>query len=220
MTLRIKPYLEQVKHWPLSGQNILAQFNADTIVVYQAYRAEIGHFAAKHQHFGGEFSFNRMSWIKPNFLWMMHRCGWGTKTDQEVILAVHLRRSGFDEILRRAVHSSYQPGIYPSPENWRARLAESPARLQWDPDHDPRGAKQERRALQLGLAGDVLRRYAQEWTVQIEDISEFVSEQRMHSLSEGFAGLLTPHEEVYPVGRAEVAARLGIQRDGGTVITQ
>ncbi|MBQ1688320.1 MAG: DUF4291 family protein [Lachnospiraceae bacterium] len=29
--------------------------------------------------FGSHFSMNRMSWIKPSFLWMMYRCGWGTK---------------------------------------------------------------------------------------------------------------------------------------------
>jgi len=27
-----------------------------------------------------------MSWIKPNFLWMMYRCGWGTKEGQQVTL--------------------------------------------------------------------------------------------------------------------------------------
>ena len=53
------------------------------------------------------FSLNRMSWIKPNFLWMMYRCGWATKADQEVVLAVRMKRSAFDEILRRAVHSSF-----------------------------------------------------------------------------------------------------------------
>ncbi|WP_425365083.1 DUF4291 family protein [Eubacterium ruminantium] len=26
--------------------------------------------------FGSHFSMNRMSWIKPSFLWMMYRCGW------------------------------------------------------------------------------------------------------------------------------------------------
>jgi Domain of unknown function (DUF4291) len=31
---------------------ILAQYDADSIVVYQAYRHEIGHFAAEHGNFG------------------------------------------------------------------------------------------------------------------------------------------------------------------------
>ena len=95
--LQTELYIDQVQRWPKEGQHILAQFNDEGVVVYQAYRPAIGHFAAEHQYFGGEFKMSRMSWIKPNFLWMMYRCGWGMKPDQEVILAVTIRReaSGF-----------------------------------------------------------------------------------------------------------------------------
>ncbi|HBY80241.1 MAG TPA: DUF4291 domain-containing protein, partial [Cyanobacteria bacterium UBA11148] len=72
----------------------------------------IGHFAAQHGYFGGEFSLKRMSWIKTNFLWMMYRSGWGTKADQEVVLAIWLKRSAFEEILAAAVPSSYVPELY------------------------------------------------------------------------------------------------------------
>ncbi|HWW01517.1 MAG TPA: DUF4291 domain-containing protein [Candidatus Acidoferrum sp.] len=213
MNIQTEPYLEQVKRWPSSGRHILAQFDADTVVVYQAYRPAIGHFAAQEQRFGGEFSLNRMSWIKPNFLWMMYRSGWGTKEGQETTLAVRLRRTAFDEILQRAVHSSYAPEVYASPEDWKARLAESPVRLQWDPDHDPRGSKQERRAIQLGLAGDVLREYANNWIVTIEDISGFVAEQRAHAESNDFAKLVTPQEGAYSINQPEIAQRVGIDRN-------
>jgi hypothetical protein len=205
--------LEQLKRWPVSGKHILAQFDADSVVVYQAYRPSIGLFASKNQRFGGEFNFNRMSWIKPNFLWMMYRSGWGTKEGQEVTLAVRLHRAGFEEILKQAVHSSYQPEVYGSDEGWKARLAESQVRLQWDPDHDPAGHKQERRAIQLGLAGDVLRQYSQEWIVSIEDISGFVSEQRVNAELDKFANLVTPREEGYPVAAAEICERIGINHD-------
>ena len=210
MTLKMERYTEQQRRWPASGRHILAQFDATTVVVYQAYRPAIGHYAAKNERFGGEFSFIRMSWIKPNFLWMMYRCGWGTKRDQEVVLAVHLKRVGFDEILSQAVHSTFVPAVYGSPEAWKARMAESAVRLQWDPDHDPCGAKQERRAIQLGLSGEILHRYAKEWTVNIEDISGFVAEQREHVKEAGFPQLITPREEVYPATNKEVAGRLGI----------
>ena len=65
---------------------IRADFDRETIVVYQAYRPQIGHFAVKHGYFGGEFKLTRMSWIKPNFLWMMYRCGWAQKPGQEVVM--------------------------------------------------------------------------------------------------------------------------------------
>lgn len=213
MNLRTEPYIEQLKRWPASGKHILAQFDADTVVVYQAYRPAIGLFASQNQRFGGEFSLNRMSWIKPNFLWMMYRSGWGTKEGQEITLAVRLRRSGFDEILRQAVHSSYLPESYDSHENWRARLAASSVRLQWDPDHDPRGGKQERRAIQLGLAGEALHQYTQSWIVGIEDISDFVGQQRTHAETGNDADLITPREEVYPVSDLTTANHLGIDSD-------
>lgn len=212
MTIRTEPYLAQVKRWPIAGRHIMAQFDSDQVVVYQAYRPEIGNFAVSNQRFGGEFSFSRMSWVKPNFLWMMYRCGWATKPGQEIVLAVHLKREGFGEILRSAVHSSYQPDLYSSPEIWRESLARSPVRLQWDPDHDPAGTNQERRAIQLGLAGDLLRRYSHEWIIRIEDITDFVRAQRENVLSESIERLQTPSEDVYPVDDPEIAARVGITK--------
>ena len=56
MTLSLQPYLEQLPHWPQTGQHILAQFDDDSIVVYQAYRASIARYAVEHQKFGGDFS--------------------------------------------------------------------------------------------------------------------------------------------------------------------
>jgi hypothetical protein len=87
MRLAIEPYQEQTQFWPTEGRHIMAQFDNETVVVYQAYRPSIGHFAAQHGYFGGEFSLSRMSWIKPGFMWVMYRSGWGTKPDQEVVLA-------------------------------------------------------------------------------------------------------------------------------------
>jgi hypothetical protein len=77
-------YLEQTDHWPPSGRHVLAQYDAESIFVYQAYRPSIALYAVEHQSFGGpDFSYTRMSWIKPNFLWMMYRCGWAAKAGQE-----------------------------------------------------------------------------------------------------------------------------------------
>lgn len=66
MKLLTKFYSNQASKWPKTGRHILAQFDGDAVVVYQAYRPAIGLFAAKNGYFGGEFSLNRMSWIKPN----------------------------------------------------------------------------------------------------------------------------------------------------------
>lgn len=75
--LPTESYRDQAAIWPKAGRHVLARFDADTVVVYQAYRPAIGRYAVEHGHFGGDFSFSRMSWVKPNFLWMMFRSGWG-----------------------------------------------------------------------------------------------------------------------------------------------
>ncbi len=193
-----KSYLSQHKLWPETGKHILATYDEDAIIVYQAYNPKIGSYAAKHQKFGGDFSMQRMSWIKPNFLWMMYRSGWGTKANQEVTLAIRMKRSGFEEILRLAVHSSYQPS-YGTHEKWRQFLKNSSVRLQWDPDHDPFGNKQQRRAIQLGLKGDSLHQYVNEWIVEIEDISNFVQDQRATLSNKDLHQLMIPVESVYPL---------------------
>jgi hypothetical protein len=200
MNLITESYLAQKDRWPKSGRHILAQFDHESIVVYQAYGPKIGHFAARHGYFGGDFKLGRMSWVKPNFLWMMYRSGWGTKENQEVTLAVRLRRDAFDEILGLAVPSTYAAAVYATEEAWRRAVAGSDVRLQWDPDHDPAGNPVERRAIQLGLRGEVLARYAREWLLGIEDISEFVQEQRVNAKAP-YDFLVTPREEVYPITR-------------------
>jgi hypothetical protein len=149
-----------------------------------------------------------MSWIKPNFLWMMYRCGWASKPGQEVVLAVRIQRAGFEQILAQAVHANYIAEVYGSREQWQQRLRSSNVRLQWDPDHSPTGGKLERRAIQLGLRGDVLRAYARDWIVSIDDVSELAREQFVHRSDH--ARLRTPRETVYTPADREVRERLGI----------
>lgn len=199
--LRLLPYLEQAARWPKSGRHILAHFDEATVVVYQAYRPSIGKFAVENGRFGGEFSFTRMSWIKPNFLWMMFRSGWATKPGQEVVLAISLKRAAFDEILRRAV-----------PAAGDAEQASDRAVIyQWDPDHDPKGAPLERRALQIGLRGDALRSYAGEWIASVEDIAPWVATQRAAAEAGDFAKLVTPEERAYPLSSEKTAETLGFK---------
>ncbi|HTF98859.1 MAG TPA: DUF4291 domain-containing protein [Cellvibrio sp.] len=193
--MEYKLYKEQEKIWPSEGQHILANYDESSISVYQAYRPAIADYAVKHQQFGGEFSVNRMSWIKPNFLWMMYRAGWATKEGQERILEIRLKQSFFDEILARAVPSQFVNSEFSSQEDWKRAIEVSDVRLQWDPDHDPKGASVTRRAIQLGLRGETLKRYATTELIYIKDITDFVAEQRNNI--DSLEKLLTPVERIY-----------------------
>ena len=194
MTLNIKSYQEQLATWPKQGYHIMAQYDDEKIIVYQSYRPDIGNFAAQNQYFGGDFSLNRMTWIKPNFLWMMYRNGWATKVGQEVCLAIHLKRDAFERYLKQAVYSSYQSDLYPTREAWQEQVQNSAIRLQWDPDHDPYGAKLERRAIQIGIRGKEVEKYAKDDILEIEDITPFVKEQYKYVLHKALDHLMIPEE--------------------------
>ena len=178
MNLILQPYTTTLENSPQSGQHILAQQTGELLVVYQAYKPATAKFAVANQVFGGlDYSFNRMSWIKPNFLWMMYRCGWAEKENQERVLAIWMDKKYFEQILAQSAFSSFQPQHHKSHDDWRQELNETEVRLQWDPDHDPYGKKLERRAIQLGLKGNALKELNNHIKF-IDDITPFVIEQK------------------------------------------
>lgn len=205
-------YREQIKTWPQSGKHILAHYDAETIVVYQAYSPAIGKFAARHGYFGGDFKYSRMSWIKPNFLWMMYRSAWGTSQGQEVVLGIRLRKSFFDALLDQAVASSFPRGDrrFKDQTEWQQAVQQSDVRIQWDPDHDPIGKTCERRAVQLGLRGAALENYGKREALEIIDLSEFVAEQRPFAASWDQGELQTPVEQVYVPEDPKIGLKVGI----------
>jgi uncharacterized protein DUF4291 len=139
---------------------------------------------------------------------MMYRSGWGTKEGQEMTLGLRLRRSFFDSILAQAVASSFGQSDQSSQEAWKASLASSNVRLQWDPDHDPHGDAVARRAIQLGLRGPVLEVFGKHELIEVIDMTEFVSSQREILSRVGIGELKTPVERVYVPADETIARRL------------
>ncbi|MFF0478398.1 DUF4291 domain-containing protein [Streptomyces sp. NPDC004284] len=179
---------------------IRALHTEDTVTVYQAYRPGLGLPAARDGRFPADWKRDRMTWIKPSFLWMMYRCGWGTKEGQETVLAVEITREGFAWALRNACLSHYEAGFHADQASWKRQLRQAPARVQWDPERDLRLNPLPYRSLQLGLSGEASRRYADEWTVSITDVTALAHE--VHGLVRAgdleAAGRLLPREEPYP----------------------
>jgi len=203
-------YEKQKLEWPQEGAHILAQFDEDAVVVYQAYNYKLAKYAVENQKFGGEgYNPERMTWIKTNFLWMMFRSGWGDKSNQERTLAIWLKRASFDRILSQAVHSTFESKVYPTQKEWGKAVKNSNIRLQWDPDHHPSGAKHPlRRAIQLGLR-NVETFVNGEDILEIQDISDFVKSQHSCYSTGSFETLVTPKEIIYTV-KPEIAKSLGV----------
>ncbi|MGW1888539.1 DUF4291 domain-containing protein [Streptomyces sp. NPDC001970] len=181
-------------------RRIRALHTPSTITVYQAYSPEIGIPAVRQGRFPAAWKRDRMTWIKPSFLWMMYRCGWGKKPGQETVLAVEITREGFEWALRNACLSRYVRGLHSDRSTWQRRLKRAPARVQWDPERDLHLQPLPNRSLQLGLSGEAVRRYAEEWTVSINDVTPLA--RQIHALvSNGdldSATRLLPHERPYP----------------------
>ncbi|MBC2879146.1 DUF4291 domain-containing protein [Streptomyces mobaraensis] len=180
---------------------IRALYSPSTITVYQAYDPAIGLPAARDGRFPATWKRDRMTWIKPSFLWMMYRCGWGTKEGQRTVLAVEIDREGFEWALRNACLSHYDPDVHEDRDAWRRELRRAPARVQWDPERDPRLRPLPYRSLQLGLSGEAARRYADEWTVGITDVTALAHAVHARVREGDLKGAerLLPEERPYPV---------------------
>ncbi|MEH0157020.1 DUF4291 domain-containing protein [Limibacter armeniacum] len=185
----------------MKEKEIRAVFDEDTITVYQAYRAAIGVAAVENQQFVPPFKLTRMTWIKPSFLWMMYRSGWGQKEGQEHVLAIKIKREGWEWALRHSCLSHYVEGVHSSHGDWKTKLSASPVRIQWDPEKDIFLEKLPYKSIQVGLSGIAIEKYVNEWVVSIEDISEKC--RHIHSLVKNRelekAKALMPKEEIYPI---------------------
>ncbi|MFI7542975.1 DUF4291 domain-containing protein [Actinoplanes sp. NPDC049599] len=174
-------------------RQIRAVYTADTITVYQAYSPAIAEPAVRAGRFVAPFKRDRMTWIKPSFLWMMYRCGWAAKPGQERVLAVEITRAGFEWALARACPSHYEVGGGETRAEWSRRVKRSPVRVQWDPERSIQLAVLPYRSLQLGLGGEAVPRYVDEWTVSITDVTELA--RRVRATRDP---ALLPPERPYP----------------------
>ncbi|MDR2151921.1 MAG: DUF4291 domain-containing protein [Helicobacteraceae bacterium] len=185
----------------MQEREIRAVYDAQTITVYQAYRKEIALPSLKAQTFVNPFKMERMTWIKPSFLWMMYRSGWGQKEGQEHILAIKIKRKGFEWALENSCLSTYNEYIYKSYESWKEKLNSTPVRIQWDPEKDLFLNNLNYKSIQIGLGGVAIKKYVSEWITQIDDITEHC--KHIHSLilekKTEQAKYLTPIEKVYPL---------------------
>ena len=191
---------------------IRAAYTTGTITVYQAYGPEIADPAVAAGTFVAPFSRDRMTWIKPSFGWMMYRSGWAAKPGQERILAIEISRTGLEWALAHSCLSHYSPQVHTSSDAWATVKDSSPVRIQWDPDRAITGERLSRRAIQIGLSGEAVRHYCDNWIRSITDITATVHqlEQLIRTRHIADAGQLLPAEQVYPLSPV-LARRIGAE---------
>ncbi len=185
----------------MTCRQVRASFTDRDITVYQAYSPQIADAAVAAGTFVAPFKRDRMTWIKPSFLWMMYRSGWAAKPGQERILAIQITRNGFEWALAHAALSHYEPGTYDSQQQWAETKQASPVRVQWDPDRSLTLAPLSHRAIQVGLSDEAITRYLSQWITSITDITPLAKSIHRH-VSAGdldTARAHLPAESAYPL---------------------
>lgn len=182
-------------------KQIRAVYDKQTITVYQAYREEIALPALVNQKFVPPFKMERMTWIKPSFLWMMYRAGWATKEGQEHILAIKIKREGFEWALQNCCLSHFDSSLYTTQEDWKTKLTNSSVRLQWDPEKDIHLQNLNYRSIQIGLNDIAVQHYVNDWIISIDDITPLCKQIHFLVLKKKIeeAKSLLPLENIYPL---------------------
>ncbi|MEK7486198.1 MAG: DUF4291 domain-containing protein [Planctomycetota bacterium] len=188
---------------------IRADYNRETLIVYQAYSPEIANATLQAGRFVPPFSLQRMTWIKPSFLWLMHRSHWGQKSGQERILAIRITRSGWEKALSLAVLTSFHPSVFFSKKEWEEQMKTAQVHVQWDPERSLQNKAFPYRSIQIGLSRHIIQEYVEKWIVEIQDYTPLTQKisHLLHCGESDNAKKLLPPEKPYPIPQ-EISARL------------
>jgi hypothetical protein len=150
---------------------IRAQYDTETITVYQAYKTSIASAAVAAQKLNASPDFlpGRMTWVKPSWSWMMYRAGYSYKDDrQSRILALKMKHEHFIQLLEKGVLSKHAA----TKREGGKREKSSDVRIQWDPERTPKLGVLPYRSIQIGIPGALSERWANEWIAEIEDVTD------------------------------------------------
>ncbi|OHX63964.1 DUF4291 domain-containing protein [Flammeovirga pacifica] len=193
-------------------QEVRAEFDRDTISVYQAYNKNIALPAIKSNKFEKPFSFNRMTWIKPSFLWLMERSNWGNKSNQEYILKIKLKREDWEKALSMGVLTDPDKLVYSSGYEWDKLFKEAKVHIQWDPERSLKGGKLQERTIQVGISRHLIEEYNDQWISEIVDVTPLVKKISLLRKAGKYkeAKRLLPLEKKYPL-KPEIEKSIGIR---------
>lgn len=96
---------------------------------------------------------------------MMYRSGYGMKDKgQARILAIRMKHENFAALLREGAVTGHGGGLT-SEESSRK------VRVQWDPERSPKLGALPYRSIQIGIGGEMSRKWAEEYVGSIEDVT-------------------------------------------------
>lgn len=137
----------------------------------------------------------------------MYRSGWGFKDPgQARLLAIDIKRDGFEWAMKNACLSEYIPDVHVTRSEWKEQLKKAPVRVQWDPERSIHLEALPYRAIQIGLKEEAVHRYVEDWIEQLTDITGLAQEiHRLVSAGQTEKAItMIPSETLYPIDPREV----------------
>ena len=141
----------------------------------------------------------------------MGRSNWGAKSGQEYILAIRIKREGWDRALSLGALTCFEPKVHNHESVWRDQFENSVVHVQWDPERSIASKKLQHRSIQVGVSREIIREFTNDWILEITDFRSRVRKIRSLYLAgnQRRAKDQLPRERVYPDPK-EVASRLGM----------
>lgn len=190
---------------------IYADYDEEEIYVYQAFKPKTVQVAVALGTFGKGFTFDRTSWIKPSFGWVLRRTKYGTKNRMQGIAKIKVSLEGFEENLSQSIEAHWNQSLFESEESWSKALNGSDVIHQWDPERDLVGKRLDRQAIQIGIRGEVIQKYVSDYIIGVEDVSEPAHEIGRIRKSGGTNFPAVPMEKEFPISE-ELFEKLGCER--------
>lgn len=180
---------------------IRALYDTKNIALYAAFSSSIANVALKTQQLLPPFSYDRMTWVKPSYLWMMYRSDWTQKDNMQRILRIWIKRTDWEKALKEAVLTTPEAHVYNDAKKWRKQLDKARIRVQWDPERDIQNKHLAFKSIQVGITPALAETYAKRWISKIEDVTPLTHQIRSWVFAQQWqeATQLLPKEQVYTV---------------------
>lgn len=199
---------EREQGLPASGRVLLATFDDDTVLTWQAHHADVAaEMISRGRPGGTSWRTDRVTRMRTSLPSLLARCDWGRRPGRERILGLRMTRAGFDAMLRQAVHGEFEPEVYATRGAWQLATRYAAVTLTWHPDRDAGGHELARQTVRIGVRDDALRRLTTEWVTGFEDFTPWVEQARVAPS----VALAVPVLRPYPLP-PELAARLAGRR--------
>lgn len=189
-------------------RKIYANYDEEGVYVYQAFKPDIVKVAVEKGTFGKGFGLDRITWIKPSFAWILRRSEYATKHRMEGIAKIKISHSSFLDILEQSIETQWNSSVYPQEDDWQKYLNQSDVIHQWDPERDLAGRRLERQAIQIGIRGEVIKKYVSDYVMGVQDVT--ILSQQIGALAKKRMdiNIEVPEEKEYPIS-AELYHKLG-----------